>query len=291
MWQSLSKQLSEVLMFDFKIVEKTQLDGGDISKCYMISDGEQRYFVKVNERDFFPRFELEAEGIKKLSESNSVLVPEVIHIGYCKDQAFIILNFLAAKPLESAKASYKFGLQLAKLHQSDEQGEYGYDHDNYVGSTLQPNKWNKSWARFFSEQRIGWQLQLLKEKGISFGAEQTIVDFVYKELKNHNPTPSLLHGDLWHGNVSNTAFGPICYDPACYWGDPECDIAMTELFGGFMPDFYVAYESVRPLGLEYQSRKHIYNLYHVLNHCNLFGGPYLDQAQEMIESMMKAYTE
>ena len=128
--------------------------------------------------------------------------------------------------------------------------------EDYVGATLQPNSWSKKWARFFSEQRIGWQLQLLDEKGIKLGKISDIVTMVSDRLRTpQSQDPSLLHGDLWHGNVANTAFGPICYDPACYWGDRECDIAMTELFEGFQPEFYQGYESIAPLDYGYNERK------------------------------------
>ncbi|TOO43842.1 fructosamine kinase family protein, partial [Vibrio parahaemolyticus] len=179
-----------------------------------------------------------------------------------------------------------FGQQLAQLHQWGEQKEFGFDTDNYLGSTLQPNQWHKKWCMFFAEQRIGWQLQLLKEKGVTLVDIDDFIDVVKQLLANHTPEPSLLHGDLWNGNVALTAFGPICFDPACYWGDRECDIAMTELFGGFQPEFYQGYESVMPLLPGYHERKDIYNLYHILNHCNLFGGHYLEQAQLTINKII-----
>ncbi|WP_375753958.1 fructosamine kinase family protein [Vibrio sp. HN007] len=283
MWQAISQQLSDTLMFTFQIREKQKLEGGGVSECYMISDGEQRYFVKTQSKENFPIFEAEAEGIKELRLSDTVSLPELVLFGQCKEHAFIVLNYLATKPLEDRNRSYEFGVQLAKLHQWGEQKEYGFDQDNYIGLTLQPNTWTKKWSRFFSEQRIGWQLQLLNEKGIQFGDIDTIVSGINEKLSNHHPKPSLIHGDLWHGNSSNTAFGPLCYDPACYWGDHECDIAMTELFGGFQPEFYQGYESIFPLSYEYEKRKDIYNLYHILNHCNMFGGHYLEEAKQYIE--------
>lgn len=285
MWQAIAKQLSDTLLFDFKIAEKSKLDGGDISECYMISDGEQRYFVKCNTREFVNRFEVEADNLKKLRETNTVYVPELVHIGKSKHNSFIILNYLPTKPLDDEKSSYEFGVKLAMLHLWGEQKEYGFDTDNFIGSTLQPNSWNKKWSRFFSEQRIGWQLQLLAEKGISFGNISDIVSQINEQLISHNPKPSLLHGDLWSGNVANSPFGPICYDPACYWGDRECDIAMTELFGSLTPQFYKGYNSISPIDLGYRDRKNIYNLYHILNHCNLFGGHYLDEAEQVLSTI------
>ncbi|MGF1844232.1 fructosamine kinase family protein [Vibrio clamense] len=282
MWQAISQQLSDTLLFDFNLVEKTKISGGDISECYMISDGEQRYFVKVNSRDFFAKFEAEAENLRLLRETSTIFVPELVLIGKSKTNSFIVLNYLPTKTLDDAKNSYAFGVKLAKLHQWGEQKEFGFDRDNFIGATHQPNKWCKKWSRFFSEQRIGWQLQLLKEKGIEFCDIDAFVESIHQRLANHHPRPSLIHGDLWYGNVSNSVSGPICYDPASYWGDLECDIAMTELFEGFQPDFYQGYESVTPLDIHYAERKDIYNLYHILNHCNQFGGHYVEQAQLLI---------
>ncbi|WP_162046340.1 fructosamine kinase family protein [Vibrio taketomensis] len=283
MWQAISEQLSETLMFSYTIREKTKLSGGDISESYMISDGEQRYFVKVNSRAFLANFEVEAENLKALRETRTVFVPEFVDIGHSKHNSFLILNYLSTKRLESSDASFRFGQQLAELHSWGEQKEFGFDQDNYIGSTIQPNQWNRKWSRFFADQRIGWQLQLIKEKGVTLVDIPEFTKLIQDLLSHHQPRPSLLHGDLWHGNVANSAFGPICYDPSCYWGDRECDIAMTELFGGFHEEFYRGYESLSPLSSGYDERKHIYNLYHILNHYNLFGGHYLDDAQMLIE--------
>lgn len=244
MWQAISQQLSETLMFTFDITEKTKVTGGDINECYMITDGEQRYFVKINTREFLPKFEVEAENIRILRESNTVSVPEFIFTGQSKNNSFIVLNYLPTKPLEDDSNSYLFGQQLARLHQWGEQKEFGFDQDNYIGETLQPNKWERKWARFFSEQRIGWQLQLVKEKGVNLVNISEFIEVIHEHLAGHQPRPSLLHGDLWNGNAAQSVFGPICFDPACYWGDRECDIAMTELFGGFQPEFYQGYESI-----------------------------------------------
>lgn len=286
MWQAISKQLSETLMFSFDITEKVKVHGGDISNCYMISDGEQRYFIKINERDFISRFEAEAECIKALRKSSTVSLPELVHVGKSKEHSFLILNYLPTKPMDDPKQSYLFGQQLANLHAWGEQKEYGFDFDNYLGSTLQPNKWDKKWSRFFAEQRIGWQLQLMREKGIELVDISDFTRLVQDRLQSHTPRPSLLHGDLWNGNVACSAFGPICYDPASYWGDRECDVAMTELFQGFLPEFYQGYQSILPLDSSYEERKDIYNLYHVLNHYNLFGGHYLDMAERAVNKIL-----
>ncbi|SDG93622.1 Fructosamine-3-kinase [Vibrio xiamenensis] len=286
MWQAISQQLSDTLMFDFQIVEKQKIHGGDISECYMISDNTQRYFIKLNRVECLHNFEAEAENIALLRQTSSVFVPELVMLGKTKEHAFLVLNYLPTKPLDDAANSYKFGQQLAKLHNWGEQKEYGLDIDNYLGEMLQPNKWEKKWSHFFAEQRIGWQLQLMREKGIELVDITEFTQVIRELLNGHQPKPSLLHGDLWHGNTAISAFGPLCFDPACYWGDRECDLALTELFGGFQAEFYQGYESISPLSYSYPQRKTIYNLYHILNHYNHFGGHYLDQAQKMIDEVM-----
>ncbi|MDV5168477.1 fructosamine kinase family protein [Photobacterium rosenbergii] len=284
MWQAISHQLSEVLDRPFKISEKEVLEGGDINECYCIGDENERYFVKLNDRERLVMFETEAESLRMLNETDCIQVPQFIHLGTTKDRAFIVLNYLPTKVIDNQSA-YTLGEQLARMHAWGEQGEYGFDLDNYVGRTPQPNQWRRKWCRFFAEQRIAWQLQLCSEKGIDFGNIDTITGKVIDLLVHHQPKPSLLHGDLWHGNTALTVTGPIIFDPASYWGDRECDIAMTELFGGFPPSFYEGYQSVWPLDDGYEERKDLYNLYHVLNHCNLFGGSYITQAEQMMEKL------
>ncbi|MGF1700185.1 fructosamine kinase family protein [Photobacterium makurazakiensis] len=284
MWQAISHQLSEVLDKPFKISEKETVEGGDINECYCIGDGIARFFVKLNDREQSAIFETEAESLHILNESDCIQVPQFIHMGTSKDKSFLILNYLPTKVMDDESA-YILGQQLARLHSWGEQGEYGFDLDNYIGLTPQPNKWRRRWCRFFAEQRIAWQLQLCQEKGIELGNIDTITSQVIQLLMNHQPKPSLLHGDLWHGNTALTVSGPIIFDPASYWGDRECDIALTELFGGFSERFYDGYQSIWPLDEGYRERKDLYNLYHVLNHCNLFGGSYITQAEQLIEKL------
>ncbi len=117
MWQAIAQQLSDTLMFQYDITEKTKINGGDIHECYMISDGSERYFIKLNQREFLPQYELEAENLRMMRESSTVFVPELILVGTSKSHAFIILNYLPTKPLDDAANSFKFGVQLAQLHQ------------------------------------------------------------------------------------------------------------------------------------------------------------------------------
>ena len=174
------------------------------------------------------------------------------------------------------------GRMLATLHRSHGD-EFGWPRDNYIGATPQPNGRSASWRDFWRERRLGPQLALAKRHGypIDIGNVGDLLD-------GHEPAPSLLHGDLWSGNAAFLASGaPALFDPAVYYGDREADLAMTELFGGFPRQFYAAYEAAWPLAPGYERRKHLYNLYHLLNHLNLFGGGYLAQVRSALRLLAR----
>ncbi|RYU46425.1 fructosamine kinase family protein [Aliivibrio finisterrensis] len=284
MWQAIAKQISDVTGRPFTISEREIITGGEINDCYMISDGSQRYFVKINERAELPIFETEIESLNQLGQSDHIFVPSPLHVGTTKDHAFLVLNFLPTKPMDK-QTSFELGVSLANHHLWGDQVEYGFDCDNYLGNVLQVNTWHRKWACFFAEQRIGWQLQLLHEKGMEFGDIETLVKNTKNILHNHQPKPALLHGDFWHGNIALSVKGPISYDPASYWGDPECDLAMAELFGGFQDSFFDGYQSITPISNGFETRQHLYNLYYILNHCIMFGGEYMFHAQQLIEKL------
>ena len=151
---------------------------------------------------------------------------------------------------------------------------FGWETDNWIGLSPQFNGWNDDWTEFFCEKRLGPQLAKAKLR--------VDLEKAKNLLQGHRPQASLLHGDLWSGNAGFTAEGPVIFDPAVYYGDREADLAMTELFGGFPPAFYAAYEGAFPLDEGYGRRKHLYNLYHLLNHLNLFGGGYRAQVMRTL---------
>ena len=167
---------------------------------------------------------------------------------------------------------------------------FGWERDNTIGATHQANAWREDWITFWREQRLGFQLELVGRHGYT-GLQrhgERLLDR-FQVLIDHDPLPSLLHGDLWGGNISYDNTGePVIFDPAVYYGDHKADLAMTELFGGFGSDFYAAYRAAWPLDAGYPTRKMLYNLYHILNHTNLFGGGYAGQAQGMIERLLAA---
>jgi fructosamine-3-kinase len=183
----------------------------------------------------------------------------------------------------------ELGRSLALVH-SAHGDAFGWRRDNYIGSTPQLNPRSSSWSDFWRDARLRPQLELVKRSGRSqslLEKGERLVDAIHRLLSGHAPAPSLLHGDLWGGNAGFLAGGaPVFFDPAVYWGDRETDLAMTELFGGFPPDFYSAYAKAAPLDPGYARRKPLYKLYHVLNHVNLFGGGYASQAERMIEGLL-----
>lgn len=283
-WQIISEQIEAATGQAFKIVSSHAVDGGDINAAFRLKGHDRTYFVKLNRADLAAMFEAELEGLKELASTQALRVPDAITTGSTADSAFLVLENIEFGA--SGKASERLlGQQLARLH-AVKQPYFGWRRDNTIGSTHQPNGHYNDWLRFWREQRLGFQLKLAAENGYG-GRLQAAGERLLGDLDaffvDYAPTPSLLHGDLWAGNAAVDQQGlPVIFDPACYYGDREADLAMTELFGGFGRDFYAAYRDAWPLGEGYAVRKTLYNLYHILNHLNLFGGGYLRQAENMI---------
>ncbi len=265
------------------------IGGGCINTAVVLNDGARRYFVKLNRADLLPMFEAEAAGLAAMTATRSIRVPEPLCTGVAGGQAFLAMESIAFGG-HSADGAATAGRQLAAMHRSS--GErFGWDRDNTIGSTPQHNTRHPDWVCFWREQRLGFQLALAARNG--FGGRlqssgERLLD-LFPALIGHDPPPSLLHGDLWGGNMGFDQAGmPVIFDPALYYGDREADLAMTELFGGFSADFYAAYRESWPLDAGYRTRKSLYNLYHILNHLNLFGSGYLGQAQTMIDRLLAA---
>ncbi len=268
----------------FATAALTPVGGGDINETFAVGDGARRYFVKANRAARLAM--LEADALHALSATSGVRVPQPLCSGTAAGQAFLVLEYLDLGPRGDAE---RLGTQLAQLHRVP-QSRFGWAHDNWIGSTPQPNGWQNDWIAFWRERRLGFQLQLAAQNGHG-GALQRDGEALLAGLDGffdgYAPAPSLLHGDLWGGNHGFLADGsPVLFDPATYVGDRECDLAMSELFGGFAPDFYAAYRTAWPLDAGYAVRKSLYNLYHVLNHANLFGGGYPAQAQRMLAQLL-----
>ena len=265
---TLASPLREAL----KIDSAEPVGGGCIHECYRARIGGRWHFLKTNEERHADAFAAEADGLTALRTSG-MRAPEPLSHGVAANRAFLLLEFL---DLDGRRDFAALGRMLAEAHRKPGP-RFGWSRDNYIGSTPQVNGWCDEWAEFWRERRMKPQLELAKRNG--FDLERPEVDEI---LRTHSPQPSLLHGDLWSGNAGFTPQGPVVFDPAVYYGDREADLAMTELFGGFPREFYAAYEEAHPLQRGYELRKHFYNLYHLLNHLNLFGSGYLVQVRETL---------
>ena len=246
--------------------------GGCIHECYRTSAG----FLKTNKPGFADAFAAEADGLEALRRAG-LRAPAPLAHGVEEDRAFLLMELLDLSPRGDFAA---LGRMLAHAHRIPGP-RFGWQRDNYIGATPQQNGWSDSWADFWWTRRMAPQLALATEKGFVLKAPPLEL------LQQHEPQPSLLHGDLWSGNVGFTRDGPAVFDPAVYYGDREADLAMTELFGGFPPAFYAAYDEAFPRDEGYARRKPLYNLYHLLNHLNLFGGGYLAQVQETLRLLLR----
>jgi fructosamine-3-kinase len=288
-WQNLAAHISETTGCTFYIQNTSPISGGCINETYRIEANGERYFVKLNSSDYLDMFEAEAAGLKELQQT-SLKVPEPIYWGIVGEHSYLIIEYLVLEG-ENSFISEELGQKLATQHKIT-QSKFGWQRDNYIGSTPQINTLETDWVNFWQQHRLGFQLQLAARNGyggkLQKQGERLIADIGYF-FSDYQPQASLLHGDLWSGNYGNNCAKPVIYDPAIYYGDRETDIAMTELFGGFTKGFYQAYQETWPLDAGYKTRKILYNLYHILNHLNLFGSGYLHQAERMIGSLLSEY--
>ena len=230
--------------------------------------------------------EAEADGLRELARARAIRVPAPVACGDAGGVAFLALEWLE---FSGGGRDAALGAGLAQLHRTTAQA-HGWHRDNTIGTTPQDNVWTGDWATFFRDRRIAPQLALAAGKGHGGRLQrdgQRLLEAIPALLAGHAPAPSLLHGDLWAGNAARLASGePVIFDPAVHFGDREADLAMTELFGGFGASFYAAYSEAWPFAPGYATRRTLYNLYHVLNHLNLFGGGYRAQVETMIAGLL-----
>jgi fructosamine-3-kinase len=266
-----------------------RISGGSIHSAFQLHSDRGAVFLKLNEPDAQDLFSAEADGLAALAGVGACAVPRVLLSGTTPKAAFVLLEWLDLSGAASDAVAARLGRALARQHRVA-QPAFGWHRGNWIGASAQPNTPDEDWCRFFSEQRLGFQLQLACQNGYEAALGrlgQTLMAGLPELLADHRPPPALLHGDLWAGNWGCDRAGqPYVFDPAVYRGDREADIAMTRLFGGFPDGFYAAYQAEWPLPQGWQQRASLYNLYHVLNHLNLFGGGYLRQAQQIIGELL-----
>ena len=288
-WASIADHIGQATGQAFKPQRPQRVGGGCINATTILRDGTRGYFVKINGHERLAMFEAEAAGLAELAAAGALRVPEPICWGQTSAHSYLVLELLElGGPARTPPSSTTAGRQLAALHRTSTEC-FGWPRDNYIGSTPQVNRPSHDWVGFWRDQRLGYQLELAARNGYGRGlqgaGERLLTDL--DRLLPHHPRPSLLHGDLWGGNLGYLPNGqPVIYDPAVYYGDREADLAITELFGGFGADFYAAYREAWPLDPGYGVRKTLYNLYHILNHLNLFGVGYLGQARDMIDRLL-----
>ncbi len=286
-WTAIAEQIGALTGEPFAPAAPRSIGGGCINTTVRLSDGSHSWFVKVNAAAMLDMFEAEHAGLEELASADAIRVPRPLAAGHAAGQAWLVLEDIAfGRP--GPGSARTAGRQLAALHRRTA-AAFGWHRDNTIGATSQPNAWTPEWANFWHDQRLGHQLRLAAQKGYG-GRLQVLGERLlqrFPALLDHAPAPSLLHGDLWGGNIGYTTAGqPVIFDPAVYYGDREADLAMTELFGGFGSEFYAGYREAWPVDAGYATRKVLYNLYHVLNHLNLFGGGYGAQAEDMMARLL-----
>lgn len=289
---AISRDVSAATGGHFRADARRPAGGGCINSAMVVEGGGKRYFVKLNDARALPMFEAEAAGLAEISRSRTIRVPTAICAGVHGENAYLVLEFMDLGRCDSAGAE-RLGRALAAMHRVQAE-QFGWTRDNTIGSTPQINTRSDDWISFYVETRLDFQLDLAVGNG--YGGQlrkkgERLMSGLAAFFVAYHPAPSLLHGDLWGGNHGCLRGGahdgdPVIFDPAVYYGDREADIAMTELFGGFPPRFYSAYREAWPLDAGYGVRQTLYNLYHVLNHANLFGGGYAAQAESMMDSLL-----
>lgn len=287
-WHGVASAICDATRRPFIISNTTPVSGGSINRAFRIEgkDGT-RYFLKLNDVRHHAMFVAEFAGLRTIAATGTLRVPHPITHGIASDQCFLVMEYLELGSCGNAKS---LGEQLAALHRCTSP-QFGFAHDNFIGTMPQPNTWSDDWMSFWHRQRLGFQLKLAAKNGYDGELQRLgsrLLDALPAFFEGHSPQPSLLHGDLWSGNYAYLIDGtPALFDTAAYYGDRECDLAMTELFGGYSADFYDAYSAAWPLNKGYATRRELYNLYHILNHTNLFGGDYARQAASLMHSLLR----
>jgi protein-ribulosamine 3-kinase len=264
-----------------------RVGGGSINASFRWRGERGPLFVKIAPANGLEMFEAEAAGLEELGAADAVRVPRVLALGADDRHAFIALEWLDLRA-PSARSEAQLGIRLARQHRVMSP-QFGWHRDGTIGATHQDNTLTGDWLAFLRDRRLGAQFSLAQRNGHHRLAERgarllAVLDAFFSD---YQPVPALLHGDLWSGNrAADENDLPVIFDPAVYYGDRETDIAMTKLFGGFGEEFYSAYDTEQPRARGASTRALLYNLYHVLNHLNMFGDAYLRQSSAIIDQLL-----
>ncbi len=283
-------ELNELLepIFGATIESSYPTGGGSINQTQVLklTNGE-RVFMKQNSNPPSDFFLAEIKGLQLLAQAkNGPRIPKPVAVQSGPRPTFLLLEYIENSS-EDNNFAERLALSLAELHRTTQEN-YGLEYDNYIGSTPQKNSLHKDGVQFFRDQRIDFQRKLARQKGLLPSSIDKKLDSLCDNLKKFlnlsGEKPALIHGDLWSGNYFPDSQGmPCIFDPAVYYGLREADLAMTELFGRLPQKFYDVYHETFPMNPGYSERKDLYNLYHLLNHLNLFGSSYLSSVQQVLQ--------
>jgi len=286
LWEDIAAAIGAATGTRATLRQQGAVGGGCINQALRVQYGDATWFVKLSAADREGMFAAEARGLQELRSSNTLRVPETLCWGSNGESAWLVMENLE---LGGRGDPAELGAGLAAMHRTTRQ-QFGWEHDNTIGSTPQINTPAADWIEFWRERRLRFQLELAARHGHGGRLQaqgEKLLDGFAVLFAGYTPQASLLHGDLWSGNYAYALDGtPVIFDPAVYYGDREADLAMTELFGGFGAGFYAAYRAHYPLDPGYAVRKSLYNLYHILNHLNMFGGGYHAQALGMLDALL-----
>jgi|TARA_Y100000031_G_scaffold83890_1_gene92273 fructosamine-3-kinase len=249
---------------------------------------DNNYFLKLGLLTEYPLLVAEQTGLDALKSAQAVKIPEVVFIGTTSTHSLLITEYLELKA-NNFLSGKRLGEQLAALHRHTNEF-FGLGEDNWIGLNPQMNNWSANWTDFFIKYRLSPQCLMASRKGSQSIIEKKVnllMESMELFFTQYKPQPSLLHGDLWSGNWGTiNEETPVIFDPAVYYGDREADLAMSKLFGGFPNIFYEAYNHSWPLDSGFNLRQNLYNLYHLLNHLNLFGEAYLNQTNAVLDQLL-----
>lgn len=285
MEERLRDALARVLGRPGSAISASPIGGGCINEARLLKVGTERFFLKTNARGLPGHFEAEAAGLRALSGATQLLViPEVVGWSDAPAAPFLVTEYLE-RGEPAPDFAVRLGEGLAELHESSSPLGFGFERDGYCGATPQPNGWLRSWPDFYAERRLGHQLQLAAAQGLpveTCARLERAIDRLRDWIADTEKS-SLIHGDLWSGNVHVTRQGhPALIDPAAHYGHAEAELGMMALFGGFEPAVWESYAAARRPAPGWRNRLDLYSLYHVLNHFVLFGGGYAAQADTIL---------
>ena len=265
-----------------------QVHGGDIHSAWKIEFANKKFFLKRNDRNKnFLEFEKCClQNLRKYNNKENLIIPEVIAFKNFKNIEILLIEWIDMQNFDQKK----LGKGLGEMHLNSTESNpkiFGYPVQGFIGLTDQKKGWENNWIDCYLNLRIVPQLSTLKSNFLDKETIHKVKEKIRSELLNHEPINTLVHGDLWSGNVGIDRNGKgVIFDPASWWADNEVDIAMTRLFGGFEKEFYEEYHKIFPIKKGFERRMIIYNFYHILNHANMFGRSYFNQVKAYVKSIL-----